>query len=416
MRVMVVPLKDTNTATVLALVEAGSKYETKDKNGISHFLEHMCFKGTTKRPTSLLINAELDGLGAQHNAFTSEEFTGYYAKAEASKLSQIVDVISDMYLDPIFPEADMQKEKGVIIQEISMKEDNPQRLIHSVFKNLVYGDQPAGWTILGPKKNIQKMKREDFVEYRKKHYVAKATTVVVAGKVEASKAFNMIEKAFKNISTDKKHQKLKARDEQKTPRILIKKKDTDQTHLILGFRTFDTYDKRNETLSVMNGVLSGGMSSRLFHKLRDEMGACYYVYSYVDDQTDHGHLAIGTGIEDKRLIEVVGVLLSQCKKLAEELVSPEELRKVKDHMIGGLYLGLETSDALAEFYGFQEVIKRKLKTPEEMKADIEKVKAEDIRKLAREIFKDAGLNLALIGRAKEAQKLKKILTLSSVKN
>ncbi len=413
---MVVPLKDTHTATVLALVEAGSKYETKDKNGISHFLEHMCFKGTTKRPSSLVINSELDGLGAQSNAFTSDEVTGYYTKAESSKLPEMIDIISDMYLDPIFPEADMQKEKGVIIQEISMKEDNPQKLIHSVFKDLMYGDQPAGWTILGPRKNIQKMKREDFVEYRKKHYVAKATTVVVAGKVDPEKTFKMIEKAFKNISTDKKHTKLALSEAQKAPKVLIKKKDTDQTHLILGFRTFDMYDKRNETLSVLNGVLSAGMSSRLFHKLRDEMGACYYVYSYPEETTDGGFIAIGTGIEDKRLIEVVNVLLKECKRLTEELVSVEELRKIKDYMIGNLFLGLETSDSLAEFYGFQEVFKRKLKTPEEVKAEIEKVKAEDIRKLAREIFKDEKLNLALIGRAKDAKLLKKTLKLSSVKN
>jgi len=415
MRVVVVPMKDTNTVTVLTLVEAGSKYETKDKNGISHFLEHMCFKGTKKRPTSMHVNQELDGLGAQSNAFTTEEFTGYYAKAESKHLNQIVDIISDMYLNPTFPEAEMEKEKGVIIQEINMYEDLPQTLVGWLFMELLYGDQPAGWGIAGPKENISKMKRGDFVEYRSKHYVASATTLVVAGKCSPEQVFKSAEKYFKEISKGKKSPKKKVVESQKEPKILVKQKETDQTHMVLGFRAYDAFDKRTRALSVLSGVLGAGMSSRLFNKLREEMGVCYYVRSSADTYTDHGFFSISTGVDNKRIVEVVKVLLEECQKLTVELVSDAELKKTKDFMTGHLYLGLETSDSLAEFNGIQEIIKRKIKTPDEIKKEIEGVTAKDIQKVARDIFKNEGLNLAVIGNIKDQKELVDTLKLLSVK-
>lgn len=415
LRVICVPMKDTNTVTVLSLIEAGSKYETKNKNGISHFFEHMCFKGTIKRPTSMDINRELDGLGAQSNAFTSEEFTGYYAKAEARHLNQIVDIISDMYQNPTFPEPEMQKEKGVVIQEISMYEDLPQRKVGSLFMNLVYGDQPAGWTVLGPRENIQKMKRLDFINYRRKHYVAEATTLIVAGKCEPAQVFKLAEKAFKDISRDKKSSKKKVKEVQKEPQMMIEQKKTDQTHLVLGFRAFDIFDKRSTSIEVLSGILSSGMSSRLFHRLREEMGVCYYVRSSYDEYTDHGYLAISTGVDRVRVQEVIKVLLEECARLRDELVSPEELRKTKDYMIGNLYLRLETSDSLAEYFGIQEILKGQMKTPEELKKAIEKVTAQDIQTVAKLIFKDEKLNLAAIGQIKNQNELKKILRLPSVK-
>jgi predicted Zn-dependent peptidase len=416
MRIIAVPMKDTNTVTVLSLVEAGSKYETKDKNGISHFLEHMCFKGTEKRPTAMDINRELDGLGAQSNAFTSEEFTGYYAKAEASHMERILDVISDMYLNPTFPKADMEKEKGVIIEEINMYEDLPQRKVGMLFMELMYGDEPAGWSIAGPKENILKMKRADFINYRKKHYVAEATTVIVAGKCDPDKVFKAVGKSFKDISTGKKSPKKKVKEIQNKPELLIGHKKTDQTHLILGFRAFDIFDKRSTTTEVMSAVLGAGMSSRLFHRLREEMGVCYYVRSSNDEYTDHGALAISTGVDKSRVEEVVKVLLEECARLRDELVGPEELKKTKDYMTGNLYLRLETSDSLAEYFGIQEIMKGKMKTPEELKKEIEKVTPQDIQKVAREIFKDDRLNLAIVGNISNPNSLKKILKLPSVKN
>ena len=411
MRVVVVPMKDTNTVTVLALVETGSKYETKEKNGISHFLEHMCFKGTTKRPTSKDINLELDGLGSQSNAFTNEEVTGYYAKAESKHLNQIVDIISDVYLNSTFPEAEMQKEKGVIIQEINMYEDLPQVKVSWLFMELLYGDQPAGWSIAGSISNIKKMKRSDFLDYRNSHYVAEATTLIVAGKCEPNKVFSLAEKAFKDITSKKKAKKLKVVESQKIPKMLIKNKETDQTHMVLGFRAFDAFDKRSPALTVLSAVLGAGMSSRLFHKLREEMGVCYYVHAGASEYSDHGYFSISTGVDKTRVEEVVKVLLEECGKLIKDLVGPEELKKTKDLLAGRLYLGLETSDSLAEFYGAQEIVKRTIKNPEDIKKEIDAVTAKDIQKVAKEIFKNENINLAIVGKVSDQKYLKKILKL-----
>ncbi|MHB1330900.1 MAG: M16 family metallopeptidase, partial [Minisyncoccota bacterium] len=179
LRIIHVPSKGNPSVTVMALVETGSNYEEKSQNGLSHFLEHMMFKGTTRRPTSLDISRELDSLGAQSNAFTSNEMTGYYAKAEKKHFKELLDIISDLYLNPTLPPAELEKERGVILQEISMYEDLPQHKVWDVFGELVYGDSPAGRTILGPSLNIKKFKRDDFQDYRKVHYVAKKTIIVI---------------------------------------------------------------------------------------------------------------------------------------------------------------------------------------------------------------------------------------------
>src|SRR6185503_7683697 len=183
LRVVTIPMKDNPTVTVLVLVEAGSKYETKKVNGISHFLEHMCFKGTVKRPKAIDISKELDALGSQYNAFTAQEYTGYYAKSDARHFGRIFNVVSDIYLNSTFPDAEIQKEKGVIIEEINMYEDMPNRHVQDLLMKLLYGDTPAGWNVAGEKGNIMEMKRNDFVNYKKAHYLPEATVIIVAGRV-----------------------------------------------------------------------------------------------------------------------------------------------------------------------------------------------------------------------------------------
>ncbi len=396
LRVITVPMKDNPTVTVFVLVEAGSKYETKENNGISHFLEHMCFKGTIKRPSNSDISTELDNLGSRYNAFTSQEYTGYYAKAQYENVDKLLDIISDMYLHPLLDEKELEKEKGVIIEEINMYEDLPQRKVQNLIMELVYGHQPAGWDIAGPKENIKQMTREDFVAYRNKFYTPSATTVVIAGNFEEKKVLEDVKKIFSKMPKSEKGTKKKVKEEQIKPEILLFKKETDQAHLILGVRTFDIYDKRGKVMDVLVGILDAGMSSRLFKKLRDEMGVCYYVHADQDAFTDHGLFTISAGVDNRRVKEVVSVLLSEFNKLKTELVSKEELQKVKQNLAGTMYLGLESSNSLAQFYGGQEIMNEKIKTPEEIKAEIESVTAEQIRALAQEIFINQGLNLALV--------------------
>jgi predicted Zn-dependent peptidase len=409
LRVVVVPMKDNPTATVLVLVEAGSKYERKEVNGISHFLEHMYFKGTVKRPKAIDISRELDSIGSQYNAFTGQEYTGYYAKSDARHFKKIFDIVTDIYLNSTFPEVEMEKEKGVIIEEINMYEDLPNRHVQDLMMELLYGDQPAGWNIAGPKKNILKMKRDDFVQYKKEHYLPESTVVIVSGNVTEKAVMQEVEKVFGGIKRGKKSPKVKTIESQDKPKILLKFKETDQTHFVLGMRTYDLFDKKNSVLSVLGGVLGGGMSSRLFQKLREEMGVGYYVRAYNDSYTDHGFFQISAGVDNKRINEVIEACLAECKNLKEVLIGDEELNKVKEYLIGNIKLSLEASDDIANFYGGQELLKREMKSAEEKSIEIRKVTSAQIKALANDIFKNEKLNLALIGPFKEKTQFSKIL-------
>lgn len=408
-RIITVPMKDNPTVTVLVLIETGSSYENKENNGISHFLEHMCFKGTARRPSSAEISKELDSIGSHYNAFTSMEYTGYYAKAEHKSFDKILDVVSDLYLNPIFPEKDIEKEKGVIIEEINMYQDLPQSLVVYDFFSLLYGNQPAGWKIIGTKENVQKINRTDLIDYRSKHYVASATTIIVAGKIDEKSVTKKIVKTFKDVGTWKKDFKEKVVEHQKIPQVSLSNKFPDQTHMILGVRTFNTYNKYNSIIRVMNSVLSGGMSSRLFQKMRDELGLCYYVGSDNDTFTDHGFFAVSAGVDTKRIKEAISAILKEMNKLKTTLVKPEELNKAKQYLIGNLNLGLESSDSLASFLGEQEILRKDLKTDADIIKEIKAVTAEEIKFVAERIFKDSGLNLAIVGKFKDEKEFRDIL-------
>ena len=409
LRVITVPMKDNPTVTVLVMVEAGSKYETKEINGLSHFLEHMCFKGTTRRPKAIDISRELYTVGAQYNAFTSQEYTGYYAKADFKHLNLLLDVVSDMYLNPVFEDKEIEKEKGVIIEEINMYEDLPHRKVQEIFMRLLYGDQPAGWDIAGTKENIKNIKRSNFLDYRRRHYVPSATTVVIAGKFDEKKTLSNIQKMWDDIIDGKKKGKVKTIESQAKPAVLLQHKDTDQTHLVLGVRSFDTYSKNNPAIKVLAAVLSGGMSSRLFQKLRDEMGICYYVRAENDTYTDHGVLQVSAGLDNKRVKEGIEAILEEFRRLKIETVSANELNKVKQQLQGNLYLGLETSDSFAEYCGYQEVLNKPIKTPEQIIAEIQAVTSADVKKIANKIFQDKCLNLTIVGRFKDQNEFLPIL-------
>ncbi len=409
LRIISVPNPDSLAATILVLVEAGSKYEAKKINGLSHFLEHMCFKGTSSRPRAIEISAALDSLGAQYNAFTGHEYTGYYAKVSAPYFDKALEIVADLYQNPLFSEAEIEKEKGVVIEEINMYEDLPQRKVQDLLTELLYGDQPAGWSIAGDKQTIKILNRDDFLKYRGEHYVASATTVVVAGKYNEKTIFKQIESQFKNVIHGKKFGKVKTKEGQKEPQILVRHKQSDQTHLVIAFRTYDAYDKRNHTLELLANILGGSKSSRLFQRIRGKMEAAYYGRAENDTFTDHGYLAISAGADNSRAEEVIKAILEECKRLAEVPLADKELQVFKDSMVGGLSLGLETSDAIASYYGGMEIMRKPLEGPEEVAKKIQKVTAREVQKAAKEIFRDGGLNLTLIGPFESVSHFAKIL-------
>lgn len=409
LRVVTVPMKDNPTVTVLVLVGTGSDYEEKKLNGISHFLEHMCFKGTIARPNAQAISHELDALGSQYNAFTDHEMTGYYAKADSKHFKKIFEIISDIYLNSTFPEPEIEKEKGVIVEEINMYEDMPHRHVGDMFEELLYGDQPAGRNVAGTREIVRSMTRDDFINYKNLHYVSSATMIVVAGNIDETSVLKEVNKHFRGISQNKKGKKLKVKISQDAPKVLLKHKPSDQTHLVLGVRAFDLFDKRNPILAVLGGVLGAGMSSRLFIKLREEMGVAYYVRAGHDASLDHGSFQISAGVSNDRVEEVIKEILKECNRLKKDLVSDKELQKVKSFLIGNSKMSLESSDDIASFYGSQEILKNEMQTIEEKAKKIQAVTAKEIRAIAQKIFTNKGLNLALIGPAKDQAKIETIL-------
>lgn len=411
LRVLTVPMKDNPTVTVLVLVQTGSKYENDKQKGLSHFLEHMCFKGTTNRPNTFTISHELDAIGSQYNAFTSHEYTGYYAKSDKKHFGKIFDVVSDIYLNPTFPQAEIEKEKGVIVEEINMYEDMPQRHVQDLFMSLLYGNQPAGWNIAGTRESVRAMKREDFTKYHKAHYIPSKTTIIVSGAVSHDLVLKETKKYFISLKKDKKIGKKKVFDVQKTPQVLISHKATDQTHLVLGFRTFDAYSNKNYALEVLSTILSGGFSSRLFMKLREELGVAYYVRAGADAFTDHGYFEIRAGVTNTKVYEVIKEILKECTRLKEEMITDEELEKAKEYMLGNMKLELESSDAWAMYYGGQLILDKKIETPLDFEKKIRRVTKKEIQTIAREIFKKSSLNLAVVGPFKSEIEFKKILTL-----
>lgn len=398
MRIIWAPQPGGPATTVMILVAAGSKYETKNISGLSHFLEHLSFKGTVKRPHSLMIAEELDKLGAHYNAFTSEEFTSYYAKVKNDHLPQALEIVSDLYLNPLFDPQEIEKEKGVIIEEINMYEDMPKRRVQDLFMKVVYGNQPAGRGVLGNKEVIRRLKKEDFNRYRKAHYLPQATIVVVSGGwSEEKRAIDLVKRYFGELKQTPKGDKLRVREAQSRPRTLVQFKNSDQTHLVLGFRAFGVSDKRRFALQVLTNLLGGGMSSRLFQKIREELGAAYYVRALTDLYSDHGLIFMEAGVDHKKAALVVKTALQEFSRLTREKPGRNELLKAKDHLVGNLFLSLETSDELGYFYGGQEIMGLPLQSPEEAARRLQAVSAEEVRSVARAIFRDNRLNLAAIG-------------------
>jgi len=413
LRVVTAPMKDTSTVTVIVTAGVGSKYESKKTNGISHFLEHMFFKGTKKRPKTKDISGDLDAVGGEFNAFTGKEQTAYFAKVDARHFDLALDVISDIYLNSKIEEKEIEKERGVILQEINMYEDTPMIQAGDVFEELLYGDQPAGWEIIGTKENIKNLKRADFWQHLQKYYTAPNTVVCVSGNIEEKKAVEKIRNIFSKMSPKPNGKKPKTIEWQSNPGISIKQKKTDQVHLVLGARACGMFHPDRFALSILANILGGTMSSRLFLSVRERLGLAYYISAGYESYSDSGYLAIRAGVDtDRKKIEkTVRTIVGEIKKIRDKKVSSKELQKAKDNFRGKMALSLESSDDIAGFLAGQELMKRKIERPEEILAGVDKVSRDDIMRVAGEIFVDEKLNLAMIGPVENKGFLEKILIL-----
>jgi len=393
------------------LIKTGSKYETKNVNGISHFLEHMFFKGTKKRPSPIIINETLDKIGGIFNAFTAEEYTCYFAKAAASHFDLALDWISDIYLNSLLLKKEIEKEKRVIIEEINMYQDLPMQYVQFLWGKLLYGDQPAGWHIAGTKENVSRMTRSKLLDYMKSQYVAQNTICCLAGKIDEKNVISKIKKYFSKIKTTKAKGKFSVVGKQTKPKSLLHFKKTDQTHFCLGVRAYNLFHPKRYAQAILGLILGGMLSSRLFIKIRGELGLAYYIKTDVDANPDTGYLATQAGVTNEKVEEAILATLKEYKKISKKKVPKSELKKAKDNIKGKLALSLESSDAQASFYGMQELLENKILTPKEIFKKIDKVTQSDILEVAKDIFRPEKLNLALIGPFKNKNKFQKLLYL-----
>lgn len=411
LRILLVPMQETGTATVIVMTGVGSRYETRAENGLAHFLEHMFFKGTEKRPTAMDISKELDAIGAEYNAYTGKDRTAYYAKVEAHHWETALDVVSDLFLNAKIDQEEIDRERGPVMQELNMYEDMPMRHIGDLWELHLYGDHPLGWEIIGPKENLKRFQRRDFIKYLSRGYVAENVVIGVAGKIDPKVVKKEIEKHFAGIRTGKKPVFKKALDKQSKPGIFLQHKKTDQTQLIVGVRAYDMYHKDRYALAVLSTILGGGMSSRLFMAVRERRGLAYSVHTMTESYHDAGYLATQAGVEHENLEKTISVILDEYKKIATEKVEADELTKAKEYIKGKLAMGLEGSDDVVEYLVTQETIRGEIVLPTEKRKMVDAVTADDILRVAKDIFVNKKLNLAVIGPKANKMKLEKLLSL-----
>ena len=398
LKVLLVETGPFPTFTALLLVRAGSRYETKRENGIAHFFEHMAFKGSKKYPDARLLSAAIEGVGGEFNAFTDRTHTGYWVKAPSKYLSLVLDVLSDMVQNPLLKEEEIERERQVIIEEINMYEDLPQYKVIREFVRLVYGDHPLGRPILGPKENILRFKREDFISYLEKLYGPSNAWLVLAGGLGGEVESIVEEKlsGWRKKDVDRTFRKFASK--QKNTNVKIIKKDVQQAHLVVGMEGISMFDEERYALSVAEAILGGGMASRLFWQLRERRGWCYYVSTSASFYEETGLFYSRAGIvtSKQNVEEAVKIIVSEYEKIANGDFSDKELARAKEYIKGGYLLSLEDSYNLASSLGRKFMFFGKVIRPKDVVEKIDRVEKDEVTKVFKRIFSKDKLNIAVI--------------------
>lgn len=402
LRLLTVPQHETKAVTALFLVGTGSRFETPELNGISHFLEHILFKGTKKYPSPLLLSEALDGIGANFNAYTSQEYTGFYVQAEASHFSMILDVLHEMFYNPRYATEDIEREKGVIVEEINMYRDLPQRHVGDLLFELLYGSTtPMGRNIAGTRETVTAFTNRTFSDYQAEFYTPDNIIVSIAGNPTGANWETDVKRLLGSKTGTRARGFEAAESVQTAPRALVEHRDTDQTHLMLAVPMLKETDERMPILNMLNTILGGSMSSRLFSEIREKRGLAYYVRSGEETFHDTGVLAVATGVRNAEAKEALRLILKELARMKNEPVTPAELKKAKEHFKGKLALGLEGSSEVSSFVAQQELYHGQIMQPEELVVKAEAVTADQIQALANEFFVQSKLNVAAVGPFKD---------------
>lgn len=411
MRVITVPMKDTKSLTLLALFGTGSRYETKKTNGVSHFLEHLFFKGTKSRPCPGDISQALDDVGAEHNAFTAKEYTGYWVKVASRHFPLALDIVSDILLEPLFKQEEIDKERGVIFQEMNMYLDTPRRHVHDIFESLLYGDEALGWEIIGTSQSLRGLGRKDILTYRKSQYVGSNAVLVIAGAFREEEAIERATGAFLSLPTGNAKSCVSARGKQTQRAIRLEYKKSDQTHLVIGARAYSMFDDHRYAAMLLATMLGGKTSSRLFQEIREKRGLAYTVSAATEQFVDTGYFSVYAGVPHAKAKEVVRRIRDEFRSVCSKGVSPRELQRAKAFWRGQFAISLESSDEIASFYGGRELFYKEIISPDELMEKVERVRVDDIHNAARYIFQQQLLNLAVIGPHREGVEWNELLSI-----
>ncbi len=409
LKVLLAPSKGEGSVTVMAMTGTGSRYESAKENGMAHFLEHMVFKGTKKRPNAKAIAEELDGVGGMFNAFTGKDHTAYYAKVDKRHFETAFSVVSDIFLNPKFPASEIKREKGTIIEEINMYQDMPIRNVLDDADETIFGkENPLGRTILGPKKNILAFTRKDFVTYFEKNYVAENSAICIVGSFSEKKALSLAKKTFANMRIGDVPSHEPYVHEQESPRVNLHYKKTDQTHMVIALPSCELNSKKETTAEVLSAILGGGMSSRLFTQVRERRGLAYYVKADHDGYSDIGSFYMRAGVSNTSTEEAVKVILKEVSSIKKG-VSAKELKKAKEYIKGTTALSLDTTDAQAAHIGYTSLVRKSTKDLKVFNKAIDKVTAKQVKDLAKELLVTNKLSLTIIGPHKDEKKFLKLL-------
>lgn len=402
LRVITVPRPDTEAVTVLVLVGAGSRYENQRNSGVAHFVEHMMFKGTKRRPTTEIISRELDRYGADYNAYTGKDHTGYYIKIASEHLDLALDMLSDMLLHSRLDADEINRERNVILEEIKMYNDNPMMLAPELFERILFGaEHPLGRSIAGTAQTVSSMKRSQFLDFLKQNYTPRHSVIGIAGNfngLSEEKLAKRVESYFsfsQKSSPAKPYQRLTSFPSRN--RLLIHQKNTEQVQLTLGMPGYSYFHKERFAATLLSIILGGNMSSRLFIRVRERLGLAYFVRASADSYQDVGSFEIRAGVDPTKIDKAVTAIIREIRLAADRGVSARELKDAKEYVKGKMLLSLEDSSALAEWFARQEVLLGKMVTPHERLKELARVTREDVHRVAAQLFRKRFLYLSLIG-------------------
>ncbi|HEY1317198.1 MAG TPA: pitrilysin family protein [Gaiella sp.] len=406
-RVLTAPMDHAQSVSCFVMFAAGSRYERREESGIAHFAEHMFFKGTERRPTARDIATEIDAIGGEFNAFTGKELTGYYVKCAAETRDVALDVLVDMLRNSRFDAGEIDREKGVIVEEMNMYADTPRSYVGNVWERHVYGDQPLGWDVIGTEETVRDATRETFLGYLDRWYLPERTVVGLGGQV-GDDALERLEELVGDIEAGSTGTADAVVLPENGSPVRVHTKQSDQAHVVIGARSYPHGHPDRYVVQLLSTVLGGGMSSRLFTEVRERRGLAYYVFSGNQSYADAGTLGAQAGVDLTRIDEAVETIVEELRRIARESVPSEELEKARSFAKGRFVLGLESPHATIMFGLRREILEGRAVEPTEVLEGLDAVTEEDVERVAAEIL-GGDLQLALIGPFDEPERFEQLL-------